>query len=178
MKKLIPVFFFCVAVVGLRAGGLAVTATILATGRINARIEPGIMPGTPGFIVETKIENQSTDPYVFAYPCCSWDECWTVSSGDYFHIQSWDCTRDFLVKDILRQGDGMIFKFTIVANRKDTIIEGRKIKLGFIEAFGMPNAPIIWSKELVVPDLSDQLSYVQPEIKGVRGRITKHPSPN
>jgi hypothetical protein len=160
--------FFCVALVSLRAGGPTVTAVILSTGRINARINPGIELGTPGFVVETKIENQSTDSYVVVYPCCSWDECWTVQPRDDFHILSWDCAKNFLVKDALRQGDGVIFKFTIVANRKDTIIEGRKIKLGFIEAFGMPNSPIIWSKELVVPESSDQLSYVQPEIKGIR----------
>jgi hypothetical protein len=40
-----PVLFFCVAVVGLRAGGLTVTATILTTGLIKE----GNDAGYPGF---------------------------------------------------------------------------------------------------------------------------------
>jgi len=160
--------FFCVAVVGLRAGELTVTAVISTTGRINAQINPRIYAGYPGFIVETKIENQSADSYVVVYPCCSWHECWTVQPANDFHILRWDCARNFSVKDVLNKGDGILFAFTVVAVRKDALIEGRKIKLGFIEASGMPNSPIIWSKELVVPELSNQFLDVRSEIKGIR----------
>jgi hypothetical protein len=171
MKKLIPALFFCIAVVCLRAGEPTVTSTILTVGIIKE----GDYAGYPGFRVETKIENQSADLVEVAYMLCSWDSSWKVAPDDEFLIPGWPCTRNFFTQTVLHPGDSMLFTFTVAAKRKDATIEGKKIKLGFIWQKGSSqgwnevkpdsNSPVLWSKELVMPGLGDQLLDSEGQMK-------------
>jgi hypothetical protein len=160
MKKLIPVLFFCIAVVGLRAGEPTITATILVAGTIKEGEFSGIMErevaGHPGLRFEAKVENQSADPIELCYGSCSWIDQWEIVSDGHFIIPKWDCEKNVSIRRILHPGDKAVFAFAIAAEKKDEKIEGRIIKLGFIWG---PNK-VLWSKNLVVPKSSDQLISV------------------
>jgi len=173
--------FLCFAVVSLRSGGLTVTSKIMATGLIKSW--NGVR--SHGFIVQAEIDKQSSDSYVVVCPSCGWSDAWTIPQEDDFYILPWSCESNRLTKTVLNRGAKILFTFTVLAKRKDAWIKGNKVKFGFIWQrwspkgwpFGRPDsdAPIIWSNELVVPELSDQLLDGRVEGPIV---ITEHPSPN